>query len=244
VKIYRIIISAGRENYLQQTARSVFGLDNPEGHGYMTPDVRGTIVSDDSQNPEFAEWLDQNFSGGNCIIGHHKEKLGMCGCVDWAWKNIPDECEFVQHLEDDFILEAPVDLTQLAFVLHRVKWISQLWLMRQPWYPTEREAGGIYRLRGPNNWSVRSVNGPDGWPLYWTEYATGRFWTHNPSLYRYDIVKQCLKENGSYFNGPFCEEQMAQWTWDHGLRSAFWGRPDETHRVKHIGVHCSKKPLY
>lgn len=206
----------------------------------MTPDVQGTIISDDSQNPVFAEYLDASFDHSNCVIGHHATKTGLCASIDWAWKQLPDKCELVQHLEDDFILDRPVNLEHIAYVLGRSHWISQIWLMRGPWYAAEREAGGIFAHRIPKYWTVRSMPGPEdinGWPLYFTEYMGGRFWTHNPSLYPMWIVKRMKRE---YPKGPWCEEQMAQWTWDQGLRSAFWGRPDEQPHAKHIGVISGK----
>lgn len=237
MQIYRIIISDGRREYFEQTAKSVFGWHNPDP-GYMQPDVQGTIISDDSQNPEFGEWLDSEFKGSEYIIRHHPAKLGMCAAVDDAWSCIPD-CDYVQHLEEDFILERKINLEELAYVLQRAHWLSQIWIMRQPWYAAEREAGGIYQHRIPAYWGVRSINGPDGWPLYWTEYNGGRFWTQNPCLYPKWLVKRKLR----YPLGPWCEEQMAQWTYDQGLKSAFWGRPDEQPHAKHIGV-ISGKTMY
>jgi hypothetical protein len=229
MQIYRIIISDGRKEYFEQTVESFNRL--------MTPAPKGTLISDDSQDPAFAEWLDATFSGPEYIIKHHPSKTGLCGSVEWAWANIPSDCQFVHHLEEDFILEQPVNLKEIAFALERAHWLCQVWLMRHPWYTVEVEAGGIYQHRSPKAWQVRSMlyewNDPN-YPIYWTEYNWGRFWTQNPCLYPKRII------NRGYPKGPYCEEAMAQWVWDYGMKSAFWGRPDEVPKVRHIG-HVSRK---
>jgi len=240
MQIYRIIVSDGRKEYFEQTMRSFFGFDATDHHGWMTPTVQGTIISDDSQNPEFAEWLDTMFKGyPNLLIGHHPSKIGLCASIDWAWKQVPPEVEFIQHLEEDFILEKAVDLEQLAYCLNHAHWLSQIWLMRGPWYKAEHEAGSIYNHRAPKFWEVRSINHWDtGWPMYWTQYNAGPFWTQNPCLYSTRLIKH------GYHAGPYCEEAMAHWAWDHGMKTAFWGRPDETPFTKHIGVISNKVALY
>jgi hypothetical protein len=226
---YRILVSDGRKEYLEQALESFGRL--------MTPAPKGTIVVDDSQDAAFAEWLDATFKGPHDIVKHHPVKVGLCASMEWAWKNVPSDCEYIQHLEEDFILEQPVNMDDIIYVLERNHWLCQIWLMRHPWYAKEVEAGGIYQHRAPQAWQVRSINNEDAtpaYPLYWTEYNWGRFWTQNPCVYSKRVTTR------GYPMGPYCEEAVAQWMWDHGLKSAFWGRPDEFPRARHIG-HISRK---
>jgi len=225
MRVCRIIFTDGRWDYLKQTVESF--------HQFMSP-VDLTIVNDDSQIEGYDRWIETLFPDENLEILSHPWKLGLCKSIQTAWKSIPSGFDYIQHLEDDFVLDSHIDLYEMAYVLENNPHLSQLWLMRRPWYQAEIECGGIYKHLGSWRFKPCSIAKTDKTELYWTE-LTVPFWTCNPSLYPVSIIKN------QYPDPPDCEQQFHLYTY-HVLnkRSAFWGKPDDPPVVTHIGVISNK----
>lgn len=225
MKVIRLVFTNGRREYLERTIESFNKNMSPVAH---------TIVSDDSQDIHFGAWLDDNFKGDGFTVLHHSSKLGLCLSIQDAWSAIPEDgpYHYVQHLEEDFVLDRPVDLEEVCEVLFYHPHLAQIWFMRHPWYAAEVEAGGIYQHWGPENFLTKSGL-HDGKMVYWTEHLQP-FWTHNPSVYPVNIT--CMR----YPYPPQCEVAFRKILVWGGKRSAFWGRPTDEPIVTHIGEVSNK----
>lgn len=226
MSVCRIVLTNGRKDYLTRTMKSFTRLMSP---------VDYTVIGDDSQDKEFGDWLDKEFPGA--AILHHETKLGMCENIRQLWRAVPAGMEYIQHLEEDFELLKPVDLGEIQWVMAHRPVLGQIWLMRQPWYASEVAVGSVFKhlvLRdGAHGWKGMWVDRGDK-ILMWTECQEGIFWSHNPCLYRANMLVM------RYPTAPLCEDAMARIMFYAGKRSAFWGSPDEDPYTRHIGEISSK----
>ncbi len=136
---------------------------------------------------------------------------------------MPHRFDDVFWLEDDMVLQADVDLDELAGVLAHHPHLLQLALRRQPWFPAERRAGGIVE-RDPDEY----VEVSDG-PAVWLEH---RLWfTHNPNLQRASLLAHDYPL-GRRHEWRF-SRQLAE---DPAVRFGFWGARTDPPLVEHIGT--------
>ena len=182
-----LLISDGREDYLEQTLASVEA---------NLPDFDQIVHIDDTAH-----------------------ELGFAGAIQAGWDRI--STDHVVHLEADFTFNRSVPVDRLVGALDRNPHLTQIALLRQPWNPVERAAGGIIAT-DPSAYAQRQ-DGDD----QWLEHR--KFWTTNPCVYPRWIVErgwpQCNQSEGMFGLKLFAE--------DPAYRAAFWGSGEEW--VEHIG---------
>jgi hypothetical protein len=152
-------------------------------------------------------------------------RRGFGGAIAHAWRRLvtDSQARFVFHLEDDFLLTRPVNLSHLAEALDARPYLTQMALRRQPWNPAERAAGGLVEQHPDDYVEVR-----DG-EHAWLEHR--RFWTTNPSLYRRSLCSRGWMDS-PHSEGFFGIQLFGQ---DPARRSAFWGARDSGVWAEHIG---------
>lgn len=62
---------------------------------------------------------------------------------------------FVLHVEDDVLLNQPLDLREMQRVMEKNPDLAQVSLKRQPWHEEELEAGDMLGWRSPDSFDVR-----------------------------------------------------------------------------------------
>lgn len=144
-------------------------------------------------------------------------ELGFAGAVQAGWDAIPDDCDYVFHLELDFTFNRPVPLDSMIALLERAR-LSQVALKRQPWNPEEKAAGGICELK-PSDFTDHG---------YWTSHR--KFFTTNPSVYPADLCKRPWPQE-SESEGKFTLDLILDLT----VSFAFWGGKFDPPHVHHIG---------
>jgi hypothetical protein len=198
----------------------------------FTANVSGPIselwIHDDSGDPAYRARLDELYGDFGFRIVSTPGRSGFGGAIRSAWSalRIGSDARFVFHLEDDFVFRRPVDLTRLAHVLDRDRYLAQLAFRRQPWNDHERAAGGIVEQHPDAYLEVLDELGNE-----WLEHRL--FFTTNPSLYRRDLVLEREWPTGSQSEGRFSHELLG----DAELRFAYWGSRDSGEWVEHIGEH-------
>lgn len=153
-------------------------------------------------------------------IDDHDHQLGFAGAIQAAWQQV--DCDYVFHVELDFLFNERVDLDEMIDLLDRHPELAQVALKRQPWNPNEIAAGGIIEQH-PDDYTERS----DAYAT-WTEHR--RFFTTNPSVYPRRIVRvgwPQVPESEGIFTHTLLR--------DPHLRFAFWGAKHDPPRVHHIG---------
>lgn len=157
----------------------------------------------------------------------HQRRHGLAASVRDAWTAALEAgCDFLFHVEEDFVFHRPVDLGLMAEVLGTVPNLAQIVLKRQAWSPEERAAGGIVEL-APDEyvdatwWGDRQV----------TLAEHRRVFSLNPCL----IPRRVLE-----FGWPDGNEaEFTRMCVDKGLYFAFWGGRFAYPVVEHIGVRRS-----
>lgn len=152
------------------------------------------------------------------------ERAGFGGAIRRAWAHLSEMAgDYVVHIEDDFLLDRPVNWSDVLNVLATHPNLVQLALRRQPWNPDEEAAGGIVEQH-PGDYLDCS------WAdLQWLEHR--RFFTTNPSMYRRSLCELGWPD-GPNSEGRFgigLLEQHPDW------RFGFWGARDSGEWCRHIG---------
>ena len=174
-KLAVLIFTDGRKEYFSSTFQSFKENVTAKCISYK-------IIIDDSNDPDYASWLDINYRHEVDYIEHHQERLGFGGTIRDTWlklNNIAGTYDYVFHLEDDFIFNRPINLDDLTLILKRNPNMAQVCLLRQPWNQNEAKAGGVWQ-QWPDSFTERSIDNPNG-KIY---YLSHREWfSTNPSVY-------------------------------------------------------------
>lgn len=156
-------------------------------------------------------------------VDDREHALGFAGAIQHGWNQVLEtDCEYVFHLELDFVFRERVPVDRMADLLGCDTEIAQVALKRQPWNAEERAAGGIVELH-PDDFMQCVMGG-----MTWTEHR--RFFTTNPSLYRASLCRLGWPQEPES-EGVFTHRLLA----DPLLRFAFWGGKFAAPMVEHIG---------
>lgn len=199
-----VVVTDGRWHYLEQALASldqVAGIDGPK---FLVNDA-GTPCPIDT--PDFGR-LD------------HPVRRGLAASVNTGWEAAADAgCDYLFHLEEDFVVTDPIDLTDWAARI-RDHWnLAQIVLKRQPWSPEERAAGGIVEL-DPDAYVHK-----DGLTFHRKIYSL------NPHL----VPRTVFRAGWPADNEAGMTSRLTAW----GYRFAFYGAPTDPPRCRHIGEQRS-----
>lgn len=202
-----LVMTDGR-HCIAQTLAAIDKLDGP---------IVRKVIHDDSADPDHRTWLRATFPDFE-VVGQ-PERQGFGGAIRNAWAHLlkGTKTEHVFHLEDDFVLERPVDLQAMADLLAARPQLAQVALRRQPVCTPEREAGGVVEM-----WPDAYTD-CDGW----LEHEL--FFTTNPSLYRRSLLRI------GWPQGDLSEQEMTRRLLGLEYRFAFWGERSDGPWVTHIG---------
>lgn len=217
-----LIFTDGRGSCLRRTIASM-------REAWGAEPVDGVCIVNDSGDPKYADWLDQEYAGYERI--HHTERRGFAGAIQsgWAWAA---DADYVFHLEDDFLFNKPVDVTGMIAVLEGNPDIVQMALLRQPVNDIEAKAGGLMQM-WPDEYVERSAPlmafGTDyDREVFWVEHRL--FFTTNPCFYRGGLIA-----NG-WPDAPDSERKFTNLMLANPANKfAFYGRKFDDPWVHHIG---------
>lgn len=203
MNIALVVVTDGRWRYLERALQAA-------ARYLHHPSVKHRRIVNDSG--EHLGWPDFE-------IVNHPQRRGLAAAVASAWADLPDDADYVFHLEEDFVLTEPVPLVTMAAVLASHTELAQLVLKRQPWSPEERAAGGIIE-RHPERYTERDA------------YVEHReIFSLNPSL-----IPRAITDRGW---PPGNEAEMTAQLLADGYSFAFWGRAKDRPRCLHIGAERS-----
>lgn len=156
------------------------------------------------------------------IVDDREHHLGFSGAIRSGWQQaLTTECTHFLAVELDFTFRRPIPLAEMVATLDANPHLVQIALLRQPWSPAEREAGGIIQLR-PETYTPREWNGHR-----FIEHAN--FTTTNVALWPRWVLERGWPE-GPESEGMFGIALFAE---NPAYRSAFWG--DGSVWIDHIG---------
>ena len=172
------------------------------------------------------QFVGHDFAANVTILDPDHE-LGFAGSVQEGWRQVLETgCEWVFHVEGDFVFNEPVEIERMIAVLRRHPHLTQMSLLRQPWNEAEKAAGGIVQ-QWPEDFHEVSESGD-----VWTETRRWVF-TTNPSVYSVEVCKRGFPDPPEA-EGRFGGEWLKEEPW---RKSAFWGPKFGAPKVTHIGEH-------
>lgn len=180
--------------------------------------VEHVIISDDSGDIEYQAWLRHTFPDAEVVHGKHG---GFATNVRRGWlAALANGRPWIVWWEDDFILERPVDLRAMADMTERFD-LLQMVLLRQPWFPSEVQAGGVLEAN-PGMYDHHEIEGHE-----WASF--GAFWT-NPFL----APRKTLARN-QWPTGGGSEASFSRAIARDGRQSGYWLPDGGAPIVTHIG---------
>jgi len=206
-----LIFNDGRNDYLEQTLKSLF--ENVE-----FGDTYKILIDDVPEGRElkYLESVKKRYKINKLVL--NDENLGVFGSVQKAWGLIPKDCTHVWHQENDFLFNEKIDFQAMVRAADH-KHIFQVALLRQPWFAFEKKAGSIYNAYS----GFKDARVADNNLVLHKEY-----FTHNPCLYRVEFANQV---NG-YDEYKYIKHLLSKNT--NGW-SAYMGTTKDAPKITHIG---------
>lgn len=154
-------------------------------------------------------------------------KAGYNAAMKTVWdvaRNYPDGVFF---LEDDFLLESPIDTAQLKALTDYNPALAQVALLRQPWWQFEVDAGGLIPALETQGHQFQDCTANNG--TAWTQHRA--FFTGNPSY----IPARTFQHD--WPDGDYSEGAMGVQIFRDPLAvCAFLGSRTDGPLVKHVGL--------
>ncbi len=214
-----LVMTDGRLPYLKAT------LAAAEAQNKLFGPISRRLIHDDSGDEKFSAILHKNYSKDYEIYSTGR-RSGFGGAIISAWEQLQnDNNEWVFHLEDDFVMQELIPLSEMATVMDQNPHLVQMALRRQPWNDQEKVAGGIVEQR-PETYTER-----DNGIHRWLEHTN--FFTTNPSLYRKSLTVDNPWPIGLNSEGMFGIDLFS-----NGINKAgYWGPKDSKPKCWHIGEY-------
>lgn len=211
-----IVLGNGRHDCLTQTITSI--RDHLTGHG-------PAAIVDDSGDTDYHDQLAGEFPDFT-VMGIGGEPVGYWRAMRFVWRTARNTgAPHVLMWEEDFTLTHDVDAGELAAALDDLPYLTQMALLRQPWFHNEHEHGGLIEaLEAQGQTFTEQTDGDH----HWVEHRA--CFTGNPSVIPRRTFEQDWPE-GAWSESRFGRVLFA----DRRARGAFWGRRDDKPRVQHIG---------
>lgn len=218
-KIALLFITDGRKHHAERTLGSLITAGGAV--------FDHSIVVDDGLSTEYSRWLDDAYVWDQ-HLAPEASKRGFDGAIRAGWEAIPDDVDYVFHLEDDFLFNKNLPLASMIWVLEQRPEVVQVALMRQPWNEEEVAAGGVPQRWGFENFEQHHGNVVGSFPD-WYEHTL--YFTTNPCVYRRNLTERGWPK-GEHSEGRFGLELRAE---HPEARFAFFGHITDKPWVEHIG---------
>lgn len=201
-----IVLTNRRDLYFSAALAS---LDNVTG-------ITKTVIVDDSGD---LAWRNELTQQCNEVWAPAIEPAGYTKAMQLVWHLARSHGGPVFFLEEDFTVDVPVNLDELAAILTADPELAQIALVRQAWYPIERRHGGVIGALAHKGHTFTI------WPNRVQHTAC---FTGNPSL----IAPIALNED--WPGGEWTEDAMTQKLVRAGYHFAYLG-DGRTEHVTHHG---------
>lgn len=211
-----IVLTNGRRDCIFPTIASV------QRHLLGAGDM---VIVDDSGDSAYRVLLMSEFEDAT-VVSVAEEAAGYWRAMQTVWRVARDSgADAIWFHEDDFILNEDVAVAPMCRVLKTNTHLTQMSLLRQPWFWNEQIAGGLIQAleRQGQTFAQRTSGIYD-----WVEHRA--CFTGNPSL----IPRRTFERD--WPEGDWSESRFgADLFLDPRVRGAYWGRYDDPPRVEHIG---------
>lgn len=209
-----IVLGNGRKDCIVQALASIGA--NLRGAGPV-------LIVDDSGDAAYRSWLAAEH-GVEVVPVAEDTRAGYWRAMRRVWQAAADY-DRVVFWEEDFVLNRPLDVADLTAVLNSHPYLTQITLLRQPWFANEHTHGGLIEALEASGHHFQQRS--DG-PRHWIEHRA--CFTGNPSLIPASTLRRPWPE------GDWSESRFGRALFrDPRARGAYWGRRSDPPAVTHIG---------
>jgi hypothetical protein len=218
-KICLICFTDGRPDVLSKTLESFKrNLVTDDGESFY---FDHTILSDDSGQAG----VQRSLYGRFAVIDKHKDRIGYTKSMIRTWDLIPKDIDFVFHLEDDWVLERPVMIKDMIWILDQNKNMAQVVLKRDPVNSNEFAVGDML-LQHPEDFTDKSYES-----INWCEH--NRYFSCNPCLYPGWVVEVGWPDC-EYSEGNFMFRLREKYP---NVLCSYLGKQRDVPLITNIGFH-------
>jgi hypothetical protein len=211
-----IVLTNGRRDCISQTILSI--------HKHLTG-CGDMVIVDDSGDPDYRAWLAAEFPDA-LVTAVAEQPAGYWRAMRTVWDIARGSGAdaFWMH-EDDFVMHEDVDLPCLDRVLEEQPHLTQIALLRGPWFGNEHEHGGV--IEALEYQGQRFTEHTDG-KHWWIEHRA--CFTGNPCL----VPRRTFARD--WPEGAWSESRFGRLLFaDPDARGTYWGRRSDPPRVEHVG---------
>lgn len=221
MSVVLLVITDGRRDCIAQT---IDALDR-----HLAGPVTSRLIHDDSGDPSYRVWLRSTYPRWGLYVTPGRS--GFAGAYASAWWHLARLFEpWVFTIEDDMVLQRPVDLAAMVEVMKANPHIAQMAWRRQAWNDAEKTAGGLVELHGHSFTDHADEHG-----RAWLEHRM--WWTTNACLHRRELCKM------GWPQVPQSEGAWTHYLLRHGalgvepdrLRFGYWEGRHMPPLVEHVG---------
>jgi hypothetical protein len=212
-----IVLTNGRPDCFSKAIASV---------GKHLLKIGNGLIVDDSGDDVYRAWLSEQYAVPVIPVGD-----GPCGywkAMRRVWDVARDlDTDKIVFWEEDFIVHTDVDVEALADVLDSHPYLTQIALLRQPWFGNEVEVGGLIEaLEAQGQTFTERTDDKHVWVEHRATF------TGNPCV----IPRRTFERE--WPEGDWSESRFGRLLFaDEGARGAYWGRRTDPPLVEHIGHH-------
>lgn len=212
-KVSLVVITDGRQSCIEQT---IDRFNQVIEYTFFEK-----LIINDSADPRYHDFLTNRFPEFKIIS--HETRRGLAGAVQSAWASVSPESDYVFHLEDDFLFNKSVNISDMIFLLRKNPHLVQMALVRAPVNPPEEEVGGFVFQH------LEDYTQKDEY------FEHGRLFTLNPCVYPMSTVKMGWPDHGG--ESEFTSKAHSI---DKDYRFGFYGNIYDPPLVTHIGGRRSE----
>jgi hypothetical protein len=224
------ILGNGRKGYLERTIAS--------WESNLVGDVEYKIIFDDSGDAKYVDWLKRSFGDRFMVVPIGAKSVGQVGALGFIFQYIKQlDVDYVLQLEEDWMLNRPLDISRIAIALQGNPEILQMRIPRVVWYApyhlADIEAGSqlLHQTNLPKTKTKLRSNDQDSWYEWRGDFY---FWSHNPSVFSKKILDERYDSiTGDYHEHAFGKLLMKKYP--NGT-SGFWARNPYDAYINHIGI--------
>lgn len=213
------VLTDGRKEYIKKALPTWF--EN-------LSEIDQRFIIDDSGDIKYRRWLSKTFKSFE-IIPVGNDRCGYDAGMQKIFSTVKElKYSYCFHIEDDFILRKSFNIQDLKTILKLNKNMSQVSLMRGPWFHNEVQHGGVVNAIKASNKNAKFLNkNKNG--LRWVQHQA--YWTCNPNLFPSWII------DIEWPSGNWSESRFSKKIFDKGKVAGIFENENSWPFIEHIGGH-------
>lgn len=221
------ILGNGRAGYLDHT------ISSWEANLKTKPDYK--VLFDDSGSKEYVDYLNKKYGNSFTIVPISDKAVGQQKALVFIFNYLKElNTDYYFQLEEDWILNRPLDIIPIMKVMSNNRNIIQMRLPRTIWYTKKHYFDLMYGSH--MSWQHEGKGANFVKKSEWFEKrGASYFWSHNPNLFPKKILDYTYPEtkNGIDHEQLFGRELYKNKDYVVG----YWAKNFFDAYVAHIGIH-------